>query len=134
MKSSILSAVMLAAANASQFGVDLSVATDDTTWKCLVEEKDISFSLIRVYRSVGELDANCPASLKSAHSAGIKDLHAYIFPCVSSSPYSLANNITCASPEDQVKASIDFLEDNGVSVFRNNQDIHTENKPIVRRM
>ena len=105
----------------ARYGVDLSVATDESTWKCLMSEHNTTYAFLRVYRSVGQLDANAIDSIKSAWSAGLLNLHAYIFPCVSTSPYSIENGITCDSPADQIKKSVSFLEDNGIHVMRQNE-------------
>jgi hypothetical protein len=102
----------------ARHGVDLSVTTDETTWKCLMSEHNTTYAFVRVYRSVGQLDANAPDSIKSAWGAGLLNLHAYVFPCVSTSPYSIQNGIVCDSPADQIKKSVSFLEDNGIHVVR----------------
>lgn len=94
-------------------GVDLSIPTDESSWSCLAQA-GISFGKVRVYRSVGQLDTNAPASLKSASSAGMKDLDAYIFPCISTSPYSVANNITCKSPSAQLLETVNYLSENDI--------------------
>lgn len=94
-------------------GVDLSIPCDESTWTCL-QQAGISFGKVRAYRSVGQLDTNAPASLKSAHSAGLKDLDVYIFPCISTSPYSVSNNITCKSPSDQLLETVNYLSDNQI--------------------
>lgn len=102
--------------SSARYGVDVSVATDLSAWQCLRQQHQTSFGIARVYRSVGQVDANSPDSLKAAHAAGIINLHAYIFPCIQTSPYSIQNGIICDSPADQVLKSIAFLEENGVGV------------------
>lgn len=95
-------------------GVDLSIPCDETAWSCL-KNSGISFGKVRVYRSVGQLDTNAPASLKSAHSAGMTDLDAYIFPCITTSPYNVAHNITCKSAADQFLESVNYLAKDGIT-------------------
>lgn len=118
-----------------RYGVDLSVETTAETWSCLRTEHNITYALIRVYRSNGLIDSNCPDSLFSAYNAGIKDLHAYIFPCVSSSAYSVANGIVCDSPSDQVIKSVEYLENSGIKVYRKNENQDDiSSGPVVRRI
>lgn len=121
--------------SSSQIGVDLSVATTDETWKCLKSDFNVSYALIRVYRSNGLLDENSAASLMLAHTAGgIYDLHAYIFPCVSSSAYSQSHDIVCDAPADQVTKSIEYLESNGIKVWRKGDVELDSSSPVVRRV
>jgi hypothetical protein len=122
-------------AEAAKYGVDTSVLTNTETWSCLMSDHNISYAKIRVYRSVGKVDDNCPSTLASAYAAGLKDLDVYIFPCVSSSKYSTSNGITCESPAEQIRHSIQHLEDNGITVYR--KDISskttTTTAPVVYR-
>lgn len=114
----LVSITVTTTAIAARYGVDTSVLTTTDTWKCLMTDHNITYAKIRVYRSIGDVDTNCPSTLSSAYEAGIKDLDVYIFPCVSSSKYSTSNGITCESPADQVRRSIQHLEDNGIQVYR----------------
>ena len=104
----------------ARLGVDLSVLTDESTCKCLIDQ-NVEYAKVRVYRSVGLIDTNSAASLKNAHNAGMKELDAYIFPCIATSPYNVANNITCKTPTEQLMESVNFLSDNGVT-FRRRKD------------
>lgn len=97
-------------------GVDLSVETSGKDWKCLVEEYNVTFAIIRSYRSVGEVDHNGPSSIKHAGDSGLADIGAYVFPCIPSASYSIANNITCISPEAQVDETMLFLRKSGITV------------------
>merc|ERR1719453_672112 len=81
-------------------GVDLSVETSEETWSCL-QKNNVEFAIIRAYRSNGLIDVNAADSLKSARSVGIKNLHAYIFPCITTSNTNKGNNVTCDSAEKQ---------------------------------
>lgn len=114
--SALLIAIVVVCVESRQ-GVDLSIPSDESSWSCLVQA-GISFGKVRVYRSVGQLDTNAPASLKNAHSAGMTDLDAYIFPCISSSPYSVANNITCKSASAQLLDSVNYLSENDIHFQR----------------
>lgn len=103
-----LMASFIAIAHA-HIGVDLSVPTNTSTFKCLVNDYHVEYAMVRAYRSVGEVDENAPDSLRSAHRAGISALSAYLFPCIQTSPYSIDNNISCPSAEMQVDQTIDLL-------------------------
>lgn len=59
--------------------------------------------------------------------------HAYVFPCITTSAYSLENAITCSSPADQMRDSVNFLESSGVAVRRNGQSVRSES-PTVQRI
>lgn len=116
-------------------GVDLSVQTTADNWNCLVKDHDISYAIIRAYRSLGALDENAADTLKLAHSAGIKDLGAYMFPCITTSSYSVSKNITCDSAEDQVTKTLDFLHENGIYVKGEKTDAKLPVAPVfINRM
>jgi hypothetical protein len=97
-------------------GVDLSIPTDESSWTCL-KDAGITYGKVRVYRSVGEIDTNSAKSLQSAHNAGFTDLDAYMFPCISTSPYSIANNISCKSATQQLQDTVNYLSQNNI-LFR----------------
>ena len=94
--------------------------TDAQTWTCLKKAIDLvdspAFAIVRVFRNIGEVDTNAALTLKSATTIGLRDLGAYIFPCISSAPFSVANNSTCGSAEDQVLTSLQYLENNKIFV------------------
>jgi GH25 family lysozyme M1 (1,4-beta-N-acetylmuramidase) len=99
-------------------GVDLSVATTVADWQCLMSDYNVTYAIIRTYRSVGEVDTNSPDTIHYAATAGVKDIGVYMFPCMPTSPYSVSKEINCASPEQQVLDTISFLQKNGVVVKR----------------
>jgi hypothetical protein len=99
-------------------GVDLSVPTTLSTWQCLVSQHQVDYSIIRVYRNIGQVDANAANSLKMAYQAGVKDLGGYLFPCMPTSPYTASKNVTCDSAKDQVLTTLRNLEQNGIFVKR----------------
>lgn len=102
----------------AETGVDLSVATTPDTWACLVGKYEVNFSIIRTFRNKGLVDENAANTLFNAHNAGVKDLGAYIFPCVPSSAYATSNNITCESPTMQVMRTVEYLVENQIGVER----------------
>ena len=107
--------VTLLVAVTARSGVDLSVLTDATTWNCLVSQQNVSFAVIRAYRSSGVVDINSANSIQLATNAGVKTVDAYMFPCISTSPYSQSHNVTCDSAEKQVADTLGFLASKGVS-------------------
>ena len=114
-------------------GVDLSVATTEDTWQCLMKDHAVDYAIIRAYRNVGQVDANCANTLINANKAGVKDLGAYIFPCMPTSPYTISKNTTCASAKDQVLDTVRNLEKNGVFVRRTG-DLVTEGPVVINRI
>lgn len=91
-----------------------------------------SFGIIRAFRSVGELDVNAPATIKAAYNSGIYDLHAYLFPCVSTSSYAVANSIICPSPTEQVMSTLEYLDENDISVIGYSNSADGDDKPQIR--
>lgn len=89
-------------------GVDLSIATTVSDWQCLADA-DITYSIIRLYRSLGAVDTNSPTTIQNANKVGITDLGGYFFPCMPSSPYAVSKNITCPSAADQIQSTLDML-------------------------
>lgn len=120
----------------SNYGVDTSVLTTQDQFKCLIMTANTSFVIIRAYRSLGAVDDAAPESAKNAHAAGIFNIGAYIFPCIASSNYSITHNITCESPSKQFQDTIDFLESNGLFIFRQNenQSIKLNKKVVINRV
>jgi hypothetical protein len=100
-------------------GVDLSVATTSEQWACLVNTYDVTYGIIRAYRSSGQLDLNGPDSIILASDAGVKSIGAYIFPCISSSAYSVNNDIQCVSAEQQVDQTVKNLISHGIAIDEN---------------
>lgn len=97
-------------------GVDLSVATSLSDWQCLREKYSVDYAIIRLYRNIGLIDTNGAASLTNAAKAGINDLGAYMFPCLSESPYSKSHNVSCESVQAQADATIKNLISNNIAV------------------
>lgn len=67
-------------------------------------------------RSVGKVDEECANSLSMASTSGVTDLDVYIFPCISSSAYSLSHNISCLSAEGQVNEVLSYLSKNSIHI------------------
>jgi len=105
-------------------GVDLSVATTVSDWECLVNQYNVSYSFIRVYRSVGAIDTNSATNIKNAASVGIHDIGIYMFPCLSSSPYSISHGISCASAEEQVTQIVRYLHKNNIPIQHTNAQMN----------
>lgn len=118
----------------SRYGIDSSVLINSTTFNCLIKEYLINYIKIRIYRSIGDIDSNSIDTIKSGYSSGINDIDVYIFPCISSSSYSISHNITCETPTNQIIHSIKYLEENGIQIKRkNNKNKLNNDIPIVTR-
>lgn len=72
-------------------GVDLSTLTTVENFKCMMSTHNISFVVMRGYRSFASPDPNVKAVLKAAQDAGIKVTDVYLFPCRGKSPIDQAN-------------------------------------------
>lgn len=116
--STLLASSLLPEGASARRGADLSVRTDTDTWRCLVNSFNVSYAFVRAYRNVGAVDTNATDSLKAAYEAGIQDIHAYIFPCSTGSPYSASKGITCPAPADQFRAVLTALDQAGIIVER----------------
>lgn len=101
------------------YGVDLSVLTQSADWECLVNERNVTYAIVRAYRNTGLVDSNSTNSLHYAAQAGVKDLGIYMFPCVTTSSYAVSKNIVCPSPEEQVLETVKYLRENHVFIKRN---------------
>jgi len=110
-------------------GVDISAPTTDTQWSCLRDTINTSFGIIRIYRSIGEMDDNAVDNLYKAYNAGIRDLGVYLFPCIASSSYAILHNITCQSPKQQIINTAQYLASNNILFDLNNQ-LHANKKTI----
>jgi hypothetical protein len=113
-----------------QRGADLSVPCDEDQWACL-KEAGVNFGLVRAFRSIGEVDKNSPSTIHAAHQAGISNLHVYMFPCVPSSNYNVANNVTCPSPEMQVEKTVNFLLKNQIRIRRQHEELDGHENEVV---
>lgn len=74
-------------------GVDLSTLTTAENFKCLKDQHNINFIVMRGYRSYASPDPNVIAVLKAAESAGIAVRDIYMFPCRGKSPVSQADEL-----------------------------------------
>jgi hypothetical protein len=134
---SILLAIAFIAISVSAYtGVDLSVATNLTDWQCLVKDHSVTYTIIRAYRNVGLVDSNSPNSLKTALSAGVKDLSIYMFPCMPTSPYSISHQVSCPSAEQQVLDTVNLMKENNIRIKRSLSDENdeTDGSVVVNRI
>lgn len=116
----------------AETGVDLSVATTPEQWACLVSEHNVSYSIIRTFRNKGAVDENAGTSMVNAFNAGVKELGAYMFPCVPTSSYAIANNISCEAPAMQVVRTMQYFCKNGIKVQRTSQQSVPEGLSVNR--
>ena len=103
----LFSLLLLSKVIIARLGVDLSAYTDVNQWDCLIDNYNITYTNIRLYRNIGSIDTNAAntinelykvSSSSSSSSLLLKNsIDGYIFPCISSSSYSLSHNITCPS-------------------------------------
>eukprot|EP01103_Thecamoeba_quadrilineata_P011975 TRINITY_DN297_c0_g1_i2.p1 TRINITY_DN297_c0_g1~~TRINITY_DN297_c0_g1_i2.p1 ORF type:complete len:220 (-),score=28.46 TRINITY_DN297_c0_g1_i2:88-747(-) len=75
--------VIVQVANAT-LGVDLSQATSESDFACLVKN-GYTYAIIRCWCSYGGSDPNCPTSIKNAWAAKMSHVDAYMFPCAGQS-------------------------------------------------
>ena len=101
---------------AATIGVDISVETTPEIIECFADA-GIAFVIPRVYRSVGAVDPNGGVTMKLARAQqSFKFVDGYIFPCIQSSAYSVAHNVSCASAKQQVQDTLTMLKGAGVAL------------------
>lgn len=111
-------------------GVDLSVRTTSADWTCLKTTKNIDYAIVRMFRNLGQVDTNGTVSLSLAFDAGITDLGAYIFPCVTSSAYAVSRNITCPSASEQVDMTMKALSSSNI-IFPGQNPINSQSTVVT---
>ena len=95
----------------ARLGVDVSVETTPEVFPCL-QAAGMEFVIPRVYRNVGKTDpiGAQTMAMARAQTPPFSFVDGYIFPCIQSSAYSQANNITCPTAEQQVMDTLSMLE------------------------
>jgi hypothetical protein len=61
------------------YGIDVSDAVSQSQFACLLQQ-NLSFAIVRVFRSTGQVDPNAVQTIANAHAAGVR-VDGYIFPC-----------------------------------------------------
>ena len=79
--------------------VDVSTSVSTDQFQCL-SSQGVSGVVVRAWRSLGDFDKNAPATVASAHQAGIPNVDVYMFPC-----------IKCGNFEDQVSGLLSGLNE-----------------------
>ena len=92
MKSFLVIFTLVALTLASN-GVDLSTLATKENFQCLVDTHQVTFAVLRGYRSYGAIDPNIKANLQNAQDAGIYFTDVYLFPCRGKSPVDQANEL-----------------------------------------
>mgnify|MGYP003385538299 CR=1 FL=1 len=110
----------------SKNGIDISVATDTTTFKCLVDDYNITYAIVRAFRSTGIIDEEAPNTIKQAYNQNITDLSVYIFPCIQQSTYSIENQINCPTFKQQIDNIVTLLNSNDIYFKPQDQKYHDE--------
>jgi len=80
MKSLIVLAILLPAALASTFGVDVSTRCGVNAWKCL-HGKGHRFAIPRAWYSFGAPDPIAVHTIREAKAGGMAHVDVYMFPC-----------------------------------------------------
>jgi len=96
-------------------GVDISDAVSLTDFQCLYQ-KSFTYAIVRYFRSTGQVDPNCAASVRNAHSAGLSNVDLYVFPCFS-----------CGRGGNQINATMLYAQQNGVKYSTMWLDIEQSN-------
>jgi hypothetical protein len=117
-------------------GIDISVPLAVDDWKCLINptNDNITYAIARVYRSIGAVDENAPSNFIAATNAGLTNLDGYVFPCIASSAYNVANNITCLSAIEQVRTVVSYLTSNEISIKRTFNNEIKSSKATINRL
>jgi GH25 family lysozyme M1 (1,4-beta-N-acetylmuramidase) len=77
-------------------GVDVSQSVTQAQFECL-KDNGYRFVIVRAYRNNGVIDANSAQTIKNARAAGLNQVDAYLFPCIS-----------CGDASQQVREDIRF--------------------------
>ena len=108
----VFSSALLVAAATAITGVDVSTSISQSDWECL----NVDWASVRAYSSTGSPDYNAAGTIKAARAAGVSDVSAYIFPCVS-----------CGDGGKQVNDTIYYLNKQDASPDRYWYDVERYN-------
>lgn len=92
--------------NAGSTGVDVSSAVTQAEFECLASQHNVSYVVVRAYRSVGSVDSAAAGTVAAAKAAGINEIHTYHFPDVRQDPVT------------QVKTCLAYLAQNDIAPTR----------------
>ncbi|KAE9549598.1 hypothetical protein FO519_007194 [Halicephalobus sp. NKZ332] len=95
LKTSLIFLVGFLVGSEAAIGFDAIGSISTSTFTCLANAGH-SFFVSRVYRSNGKIDTDGVQNIITARKAGFSDVDAYIFPCLSSSCPSAAQQVTDA--------------------------------------
>lgn len=97
-------------------GVDLSAHYTTTKWGSLISTTpDISFGIVHLTFYNATINPNAVPTLTSAWASGVRELSAYIYPCIPTSNYARSNNIFCGSASDQINSVVSHLTANDIT-------------------
>jgi len=85
------------------YGADVSDLTSSSAFSCMIAA-NLTFAIVRCWRSLGNPDPNCPVTINSAWQGGLAHVDAYMFPCV-----------PCGDPAGQMQQTVQFLQSNDLS-------------------
>ncbi|EFP04686.1 hypothetical protein CRE_09874, partial [Caenorhabditis remanei] len=129
----IVSLLVLAGfASSARNGIDFIQPVTVATFQC-IKNAGYSFVIPRVFTSLGKVDTTGVNNVKNARAAGLTDVDGYVFPCLSTS---------CPSAANQVKAALDALKNAGTKVSTLWLDIerlawpanHASNRAFIEAM
>jgi|HubBroStandDraft_6_1064221.scaffolds.fasta_scaffold122643_2 GH25 family lysozyme M1 (1,4-beta-N-acetylmuramidase) len=64
------------------YGADVSTPVSVEGWQGLINERSVSFGIVRCYESGGVVDPNAPDSVKNGWAAKLSAVDVYHFPCM----------------------------------------------------
>ncbi len=80
----------------ASIGVDVSQSVSQAQFECL-KDNGYKFVIVRAYRNNGVIDSNSAQTIRNARAAGLNQVDAYLFPCIS-----------CGDASQQVREEIQF--------------------------
>ena len=94
----LLLGVLLSHPASATLGIDVANPVTKTQFQCMVQNNNITFTIVRAFRSTGVIDDKAVATMNAAKAAGIAHVGAYLVPC-----------FICGKPTDQVSITIGTL-------------------------
>ena len=64
------------------YGADVSAAMSVNDWKNLMNERSVSFGIVRCYQSLGQVDPNAATSVANGKAACLNYVDVYHYPCL----------------------------------------------------
>ena len=77
-------------------GADVSTAVSVAQWQTLQSQQEVSYGVVRCYRSNGKVDTAAPATVNNGWSAGLNGVDVYHFPSLAVSATQQVNDAVSA--------------------------------------